>query len=151
MSELLATIKEEDADSPVVSAFGYELIRDILLPELLGKDASDILYWAGKRLARQFPLENFDEMRVFFQKASWGTLIITNESNNELEVELTGGIISQRLQSKKDISFQLEAGFIAQQIEQQKQVIAEAFEHPHKKGSKVQFTVKWDKKDIVKP
>ncbi|WP_034645706.1 YslB family protein [Bacillus methanolicus] len=144
-------MKAADSDSPVVTAFGYELIRDILLPELLGKDEPEILYWAGKRLARQFPLKNFDEMCVFFQKASWGTLIITNESSNELEVELTGGIISQRLQSKKDISFQLEAGFIAQQIELQKQVVAEAFEHPRKKGSKVQFTVKWDKKDIVKP
>lgn len=151
MSELLAPLKAEYTESPVVSAFGYELIRDILLPELLGKDAHEILYWAGKRLARKFPLKNFDEMCVFFQKASWGTLTITNESNNELEVELTGGIISQRLHSKKDISFQLEAGFIAQQIEMQKQVIAEAFEHPSKKGSKVRFTVKWDKKDIVKP
>ncbi|AIE60960.1 YslB family protein [Bacillus methanolicus] len=151
MSELSATTKPTDTDSPVVSAFGYELIRDILLPELLGNDAPEILYWAGKRLARQFPLENFDEVCVFFQKASWGTLIITNESNNELEVELTGGLISQRLQSKKDISFQLEAGFIAQQIEQQKKVIAEAFEHPRKKGSKVLITVKWDKKDVVKP
>jgi predicted hydrocarbon binding protein len=151
LSELTATVKPADTDSPVVSAFGYELIRDILLPELLGKEAPEILYWAGKRIARQFPLENLDEIRAFFQKASWGTLIITNESKNELELELIGDIISQRLQSGKDISFQLEAGFIAQQIEQQKEVVAEAFEHPRKKGSKVQFTVKWDKKDIVKP
>ncbi|MFL6556844.1 MAG: DUF2507 domain-containing protein, partial [Bacillus sp. (in: firmicutes)] len=36
-------------DEPrTISIFGYELIRDILLPEILGKDTPEILYWAGK-------------------------------------------------------------------------------------------------------
>ena len=36
--------------------FGYELMRDFLLPTILGKHEKDILYWAGKDLARKFPL-----------------------------------------------------------------------------------------------
>ncbi len=35
------------------------------------------------------------------------------------------------------------------QKELQKQVITETFEHPVKKANKVQFTVKWDRKDTL--
>jgi predicted hydrocarbon binding protein len=134
-------------ETVTVPAFGYELIREILLPEILGSESAEILYWAGKRLARKFPLQDFLEITDFFDKSGWGQLMILNEKKNELELELSSLLITQRLQSKGTYHFQLEAGFIAQQIENQKEVISETFEHPRKRGGKVQFTVKWDKKD----
>ncbi|WHY76391.1 YslB family protein [Neobacillus sp. WH10] len=133
-----------------ISIFGYELIREILLPEILGKDTPEILYWAGKRLARKFPLADFDQVIEFFAHASWGQLEITKETKNEIEIELTSPLIVSRVKSKAEHFFQLEAGFLAQQIELQKEVIAEAFEHPVKKANKVQFTIKWDTKDPIK-
>ncbi|NRD76047.1 YslB family protein [Bacillus sp. BRMEA1] len=133
-------------DERTISIFGYELIRDILIPEILGKDTHEILYWAGKRLARKFPLEDFDALIDFFSKASWGQLLIIKESKNQLELELMSPRIAPRVKSKAEQYFQLEAGFLAQQIEFQKQVAtAEAFEHPIKKSNKVHFTVKWEK------
>lgn len=132
-----------------VSIFGYELIREAILPEVLGKDTPEILYWAGKRLARKYPLKTFDEIVDFFAKASWGQLVLTNERKDEMEFELVSPLIVSRVKSKAEHYFQIEAGFLAQQIENQKQVIAETFEHPAKKANKVQFTVKWDRKDSI--
>ncbi|WP_449621212.1 YslB family protein [Robertmurraya sp. Marseille-Q9965] len=132
-----------------VPLFGYELIREILIPGLLGKETSAILYWAGKDLARKFPLQSMNELVEFFQNAGWGHLTITNEAKNELEVELTSILTSKRAQKKDTSTFQLEAGFLAQQIEFQKNVIAECYEHPKKRAKKIIFTIKWDRKDPV--
>jgi predicted hydrocarbon binding protein len=145
-----STIVEQNinTDEPrSVSIFGYELIREVLLPEILGKDTPEILYWAGKRLARKYPLKNYDEIIAFFANASWGQLEIKNVGKDELEFELNSPFIVSRVKSKAEHFFQLEAGFLAQQVELQKEVSTETFEHPTKKSNKVQFTVKWDKKD----
>ncbi|MBO0960152.1 YslB family protein [Neobacillus sp. MM2021_6] len=148
-----STVVDIDVNSPeprTISIFGYELIREVLLPEILGKDTPEILYWAGKRLARKFPLTDFDQVVEFFANASWGQLELAKETKNEIEIELTSPLIVSRVKSKAEYFFQLEAGFLAQQIELQKEVIAEAFEHPIKKANKVQFTIKWDTKDPIK-
>ncbi|MDQ0157355.1 YslB family protein [Robertmurraya andreesenii] len=149
MTELHAsemTLIEPDT----IPAFGYELLREVVLPSILGKETSSILYWAGKDLARKFPLQNLDEVIDFFAKAGWGSLTIKDESKNEIQAELSSSVISERL-SKKDstTTFQLEAGFLAQQIENQRNVVAECYEHPKKRARKIDFTVKWDKKDPV--
>jgi predicted hydrocarbon binding protein len=136
-------------ESRSISIFGYELLRDVVLPEILGKDTPEILYWAGKRLARKYPLKNYDELIDFFANASWGTLEIKNEHKDAIDFELMSPLIVSRVKTKAEYFFQIEAGFLAQQIEHQKQVIAETFEHPIKKSNKVQFTVKWDKKDTI--
>jgi predicted hydrocarbon binding protein len=130
-----------------ISMFGYELIREVLLPEILGKDTPEILYWAGKRLARKFPLETMEGIIEFFAKASWGDLEIKSETKNGMDLELVSPLIVSRVKSKAEHFFQLEAGFLAQQIELQKEVITETFEHPVKKSNKVLFTVKWDRQD----
>lgn len=53
---------------------GYEIIRDHVLPGILGKHEDDILYWAGKDVARKFPIFSVDELPDFFAEAGWGTL-----------------------------------------------------------------------------
>jgi predicted hydrocarbon binding protein len=128
-----------------ISMFGYELIREILLPEILGKDTPEILYWAGKRLARKYPLLDIDQIIDFFAKASWGQLELIKENKTEFQFELMSPLIVSRVKSKAEHFFQLEAGFLAQQIELQKEANAETFEHPVKKSNKVLFTVKWEK------
>lgn len=139
-----------EAEPRTISIFGYELIREILLPEILGKDAPEILYWAGKRLARKFPFTDITQVAEFFNTASWGQLELVKETKNEMEIELTSPLIVSRVKSKAEHFFQLEAGFLAQQIEFLKEASTEAFEHPVKKSNKVQFTVKWDTKDPIK-
>jgi predicted hydrocarbon binding protein len=136
-------------ESRNISLFGYELIREFILPEILGTDTPEILYWAGKSLARKHPLNTVDDIIDFFTKASWGQLEVKKERKDEIEFELASPLIVSRVKSKAEHYFQIEAGFLAQQIQLQKQVIAETFEHPIKKANKVQFTVKWDRKDTL--
>ena len=149
MNEITADIILTEDKTETISSFGYELIREVLLHELLGEDAPEILYWAGKKLANKYPLNSLEEISVFFQKATWGSLSIVKEAKNEMGLELFSELIKERCEQSNHCNFQLEAGFIAQQIELQKGVICEAFEHPKKKKGKIQFTVKWDHKDTV--
>ncbi|WAA10214.1 YslB family protein [Fervidibacillus albus] len=128
-----------------VPAFGFGLIRDDLLDDLLGKEGPDILYWAGKRLARRYPLFSIQEVKEFFINSGWGLLELCEEKKNENEFSLSGSVVDYRLQTKTNPSFQLEAGFLAEQIGQQKKVFAECFEHPKKQNGVVTFTVKWDR------
>ncbi|MBS4208847.1 YslB family protein [Bacillus sp. FJAT-50079] len=132
-----------------VPVFGYELIRDVLLPDLLGKDTPEITYWAGKHLARKFPLLSFDEMISFFIDASWGTLTVINERKHELQLELSGDIVTRRMQLHEEPCFRLETGFIAQQIQSQKKALTEAFEEVQQRHKKVLITVRWDLKDPI--
>ncbi|WP_088068430.1 YslB family protein [Gottfriedia luciferensis] len=132
-----------------ISGFGYELLRNDLLADLLGKDQHDILYWAGKMLARKYPLATFEEIIDFFEKAGWGTLTVEEEKKQEVHLILTSELITYRNQNKKHVSYQLEAGFLAMQIQQQIDVIAETYEEQSKRGDKVKFQVKWDLKDPI--
>lgn len=141
---------EINTSESTIPVFGYELLREILLPSILGKETATILYWAGKDLARKFPLQSIDEIINFFIQAGWGSLVVKEDGKNELQVELSSTVITERLHKKDSpTTFQLEAGFLAQQIESQKNVIAECYEHPKKRSNKVLFTIKWDKKDPI--
>jgi predicted hydrocarbon binding protein len=138
-----------ESDPLTVPAYGYELIREILIPELLGRDTPDLLYWAGKRIARLFPLNTVEEAYAFFQKVGWGNLEVVKQTKNEIIYQLSSELIEKRLKEKGKCTFQLEAGYLAQQYEQTKKVIAEAFEDPKRKEKKVTITVRWDSKDPV--
>jgi predicted hydrocarbon binding protein len=149
MSET-TVIVDQNTMSETVPIFGYELLRETLIPEILGEETPKILYWAGKHIARKYPLDSISDLIIFFQQAGWGDLQIVKESKSELIAELSSDIISHRIKSKASTNFQLEAGFLAQQIERQKEVVTETFEHPRKRSStKVQFTIKWDNKDLT--
>ena len=148
----LTSLEEElqvESDPLTVSAYGYELIREILIPELLGRETPDLLYWAGKRIARLFPVNTVEECVPFFQKVAWGNLEIVKQNKNEVVYTLSSELIEKRLKEKGKSTFQLEAGFLAQQYEQTKKVIVEAFEDPKKRNQKVTITVRWDSKDSI--
>jgi predicted hydrocarbon binding protein len=130
-----------------VPVFACELLRDVLIPDLLGEDIVDILYWAGKNLARKFPLLSMDEAVSFFHEAGWGHLQKIQEKRNEYIFELKGPMVERRLQMNAHPCFRLESGFMAEQVQKMKQAVAEAFEEIHKKQMKVLITVRWDKKD----
>lgn len=131
------------------SAFGAELLRHSLLPELLGKNAPSLLYWAGRQLARRYPLRDLEQIAAFFEEAGWGTLMAGEERNDELPIELSGSIIAARFSLYGSCSFQLEAGFLAEQIEQQKRLVTEAVELPAKRAGQARILVKWDRKQPI--
>jgi len=145
----LSIQQEETLDEQPFPYFGYSLIRDVLLPDLLGNESHQILYWSGKALARKYPLPQQENLLSFFLKAGWGILTVTEEKRRELELVLSGDVVEKRLKDTPNASFHLEAGFIAEQIQLQKNCIAESYLELKSKQNKVLITVKWDKKDII--
>lgn len=145
----LSIQQEETLAEQQFPYFGYSLIRDVLLPDLLGNESHQILYWSGKVLARKYPLSQQEDLLSFFLKAGWGILTVTEEKRRELELVLSGDVVEKRLKDAPNASFHLEAGFIAEQIQLQKNCIAESYLELKGKQNKVLITVKWDKKDII--
>lgn len=132
--------------SPTISSFGYEIIRDHILSSILGKHEDDVLYWAGKELARKFPCKSQDELIVFFADACWGTLELIKESKDGRIFQLTN---DPEILQIKQRSFKLEAGFIAEQIQLAKGYLTECYNEKREKQQYVMFTVKWDVKERI--
>lgn len=132
--------------SLTISSFGYEIIRDHILSSILGKHEDDVLYWAGKELARKFPCKSQDELIAFFADACWGTLELIKESKDGRIFQLTN---DPEILQIKQRSFRLEAGFIAEQIQQAKGYLTECYEEKREKQHHVMFTVKWDVKERI--
>ncbi|GIN59139.1 hypothetical protein J8TS2_34580 [Lederbergia ruris] len=143
------TFQKEAKTDQLVPLFAYELLRDILIPEMLGNDTDEISYWVGKHIARTFPLLSNEEISSFFKEAAWGDLELVEQNKKEMKLELTGDIVERRLLMHNEPSFRLEAGFIAEQIQSQKNLVTEAHEEIVKKKKKVFFIVRWDLKDPV--
>ncbi|WP_269050525.1 DUF2507 domain-containing protein [Sporosarcina sp. G11-34] len=128
--------------------FGYELLRDHVLPSILGTHEEDILYWLGKELARKFPIFSLDELSSFFAEAGWGLLLIEKTSKHESFYTLKDDDEHLNIQER---NFQLEAGFIAEQHQKINGVLTECFGEKQVKsaGSHVLFHVKWDLKSKI--
>jgi hypothetical protein len=126
---------------------GYEIIKDYVLPNILGKHEDDILYWSGKDVARKFPIFSIDELPDFFQEAGWGPLI-PYESKNPKDEAL---FILEQSDSNllENRSYQLEAGFIAEQFQKLNGYLTECYGEKIPKEKQVRFLVKWDLKTRV--
>ncbi|MCK8617287.1 YslB family protein [Fructobacillus sp. M158] len=109
------------------NAFASLLLRNGLLQNLLTDDYANITYWAGKELARQFPLESIAEITDFFDKAAFGDLAITYQGEAEQQWVLSGPVVADRLALNRQADFSLEAGFLAQQVELQNEAVSESY------------------------
>jgi hypothetical protein len=130
---------------------GITILRDLLLPDLLGKESDTILYWAGKQLAQKMPLPDFTGIQNFFVLVSFGDLSLLKQKGTQYEFELSGEPISQRLAVDPKADFQLETGFIAQQLQQQLGFIAEGISSPEKHTAQIKITIQTDPKDVIAP
>lgn len=122
--------------------FAYDLIREDVLGEILGEHTNDILYWAGKSLARKHPLELMDEAPAFFQRAHFGELSVEKMKKSETIYVLSAPKTEGRC-------FTLEAGFLAQQKQAIDGFLTEAYVEVQAKKSQVWITLKSDSKERV--
>lgn len=127
------------------STFGIELIRDYVLMDLLGTDYRHVIYWAGKRLAREFPVLSAEEAPPFFHEAGWGHLELKKQKGNSLSFLLTPPE-STRLDRPAGY-FQLEAGFLAEQFSRLNGCVAEGYAELNK--THVQILIEIDPKDPI--
>lgn len=149
MKNLYQTVMGDAAGAPY---FPQMLLRDALIPELLGDDKGAIGYWAGKSLARKFPLGNPKDAATFFDQAGFGTLTLIKQSAQMTRWQLSGTPVALRKKLSGDAEFTLEAGFLAEMMAQQLGVAAEAeqVETSRKLRSQaVTFDVYTDPADVV--
>lgn len=128
------------------STFGYELIRDHVLPSILGKHEGDILYWAGKELARKFPVLDIEEIPAFFEEAGWGRLTEEKASKKEFFYKLQSPVEPLRVSER---NFQLEAGFIAEQFQKLNGFLTECYAKSNSTDNSVTLHIAWDKKESI--
>src|SRR5690606_38200048 len=108
---------------------------------------NDVLYWAGKDIARKFPCTDIQLIISFFKDAGWGTLTLEKESKDGYILHLTND--DPELLNITKRTFRLEAGFIAEQIQSMKGCLTECFEEKKEKQQIVTFQVKWDAKELI--
>lgn len=123
--------------------FINQLYRDFLLPEILGKDTANILYWAGKRISRHYDLASFDDLVDFFQMAEFGELKKVKERRASTTFELSGQSVSDRLDSDSK-EFSIESGMIAEAVQKENKRTTECEIKILNKEKKVQFIAFFD-------
>ena len=126
---------------------GYEILKDHVLPSILGKHQDEILYWAGKSVARKFPVFSSDEIPDFFQEAGWGPLSFSDTRTPKDEVWLT--LHEEDTTLIENRSYQLEAGFIAEQFQKLNGFLTECYGEKMLKDKQIRFIVKWDSKTKI--
>ncbi|RHW49287.1 YslB family protein [Lactobacillus bombicola] len=122
--------------------FVNQLYRDFLLPTILGSDNNEILYWAGKRIARKYDLASFDDINSFFSTTGFGILTKIKERRTEIIMELTGQNVVDRLNSGIN-EFSLEAGIIAEAFQNETNRTTECEQKIDEKQKKVQLITKF--------
>ncbi|GAA6112452.1 MAG: YslB family protein [Apilactobacillus sp.] len=144
-NNLYNKIIEDNSTRPF---WGQELLRDVLLNDLLGNDTHSIMYWAGKKIARKYPLKDALDIVLFFKQAGLGDLTIESENKYEIKWTLSGDIVAKRIEANPDADFMFEAGFLAQITQQQFKVISEAEMNPkEEKNGTVLIRVHMDPKN----
>ncbi|MBS7345649.1 MAG: YslB family protein [Caryophanon sp.] len=136
----------QSEQTKTVPSFGYDLLREDVLRSILGKHEEDILYWAGKDLARKYILDNEMAIAEFFIKAGWGLLTLEKEKKDERLYKISGNAELLRTETR---CFRLEAGFLAEQYEHMRGFLTECYCEVNTKEHAVYLTLRTDFKEPV--
>lgn len=128
---------------------GILLLRDSLLPNLLKEDQSDILYWAGKELARSHTFTSLEDIISAVKEASFGTLTLLEQKKSSYLFQLHGEIVHLRLSEHTDADFSLETGFLAQAIQTYTETYTEGSFNIVRKKKVVEIILQADRKESV--
>lgn len=121
------------------SGAGYDMIRYIGLPDILGKERDTMLYFMGKSLARKFEIETLEDIYSIFSILGWGRLELVKEKKKQLTFHLLDDSIVLRLKGPLDVDFRLEAGFLAEAVQRITERECECQEEIHKRIHQVKF------------
>lgn len=123
------------------------LLRDRLLPNLFRDDEADILYWAGKELARDYDLSSVEDLAALMTQLSFGKLTLEEKKKTSYTFHLKGEIVHERLKANSEANFSLEAGFIAQAVQNLSKHYTESSYTVDKKARLVRIQLETDPKE----
>jgi len=123
------------------SGAGYDILRYVGLPELLGDEKDTILYYMGKTLARKFDINTMDDIVQLFEQLGWGRLELTKQKKKSWEFHLLSDAVVLRLQGPFDADFRLEAGFLAEAVQKVSETECECVEKINQRIHQIEFSV----------
>ena len=123
------------------SGAGYDILRYIGLPDVLGEQSETILYFLGRQLARKFDIQSLEELIEIYQLMDWGKLDLVKKKKKEWIFHLMSDSGFLRLKASFPVDFRLEAGFLAEALQNLKQVECECTEDINKRIHLVKFSV----------
>lgn len=141
MDSSLKELSRDVLDELFTQGSGYDLIRYVSLPELLGEDSYAMLYFMGKNLARKFTFESTEDIIAAFYKLGWGHLELIKERPKSYTFHLMSDSIAQRLQAPFKTEFRLESGFLAAAMQQLERTECECVEKIKKRIHQVELKV----------
>jgi predicted hydrocarbon binding protein len=120
---------------------GYDVLRYVGLPELLGNDADTLLYFMGRNMARKLEIQKMDDIIQCFDRLGWGILELVKEKKNRMTFQLMSDAVAYRINADLEIDFRLEAGFLAEAIQRVHGIECECVEEINSRIYQVQFNV----------
>ncbi|WP_164216866.1 YslB family protein [Virgibacillus sp. YIM 98842] len=124
---------------------GYDVLRYVGLPELLGNEADALLYFMGRNIARKLDIAEMDDILNCFDKLGWGKLELVKQKKNQMVFHLMSDAVVYRLKSELNTEFRLEAGFLAEAIQSIQNMECECTEEINTRIYQVQFNVYYSK------
>lgn len=128
-------------DSFTTNGAGYDVLRYVSLPDLLGTEAHTLLYFMGRRLARKLTINHIEDIYHIYSKLGWGRLELVKEKKKHILFHLMSDSVVYRLKAPIDTEFRLEAGFLAEAMEQVTERKCECTEEVNKNIHLVEFKV----------
>lgn len=141
MSKKQETMPITFLDELHTSGAGYDIIRYLGLPELLGPESDTLLYFMGRNIARKLNIQEISDIIYAFDKLGWGKLELIKEKKKELLFQLMADSIVYRLNAPFETEFRLEAGFLAESIFLINERSCECSEEINKRIHQIEFSV----------
>jgi len=135
------TISLSTLDELSQATAGQDILRYIGLPTILGNEKDTILYFFGRTLARQFEINEMEDMYYVFQKLNWGKIELMQVKKHQLTFHLMADEIVERLTSPIETEFRIESGFIAEVVQNIHQRGCECIESVNKRLYRIEFKV----------
>ncbi|UJL45000.1 YslB family protein [Virgibacillus sp. NKC19-16] len=141
MAQKQETFSVSQLDELHTAGAGYDVLRYISLPEVLGRESNTLLYFMGRNLARKLDIKALEDIYYIFDKLGWGNLELIKEKRKELVFHLMADAVVQRLNASFDTEFRLESGFLAESIQMINERECECVEAVNHKIHQIEFTV----------
>lgn len=123
------------------SGAGYDILRYIGLPDVLGNQSETLLYFLGRQLARKFEIHTMEDLIEIYNLMDWGKLELVKKKKKEWTFHLMSDSVFLRLKASFPVDFRLEAGFLAEAIQNLSQIECECTEEINKRIHLVKFSV----------
>ncbi|WP_067727244.1 YslB family protein [Oceanobacillus damuensis] len=141
MSKKHQTLDLSDLEELNTTGAGYDILRYVTLPEMMGEEKDTLLYFMGKNLARKFDFNTVEDIYYLFDKLGWGRLELVKRKRKELIFHLLSDSVVLRLKAPFETEFRMEAGFLSEALQSVEGIECECLEEINQRINQIEFSV----------